>query len=52
MRMPLTPELPFSGNGVIDVEEFVTLMCQRRATTDNDENIREAFRVKLTLYIP
>ena len=34
----------FSGDGVIDFPEFLTMMA-RKMNSDNEEEIREAFRV-------
>ena len=35
----------FSGNGIIDFPEFLTMMARKMKDTDSEEEIREAFRV-------
>ena len=37
--------LLFKGNGLIDFEEFLTMMARKMKDTDTDEEMREAFRV-------
>ncbi|GFS05793.1 calmodulin [Elysia marginata] len=38
-------EVDVDGNGTIDFAEFLTMMSRKRSDTDEDEEIREAFRV-------
>lgn len=35
----------FTGNGIIDFQEFLTMMAKKMKDTDTEEEIREAFRV-------
>lgn len=35
----------FLGNGIIDFQEFLTMMAKKMKDTDSEEEIREAFRV-------
>ncbi|RUS78137.1 hypothetical protein EGW08_014110 [Elysia chlorotica] len=38
-------EVDVDGNGTIDFAEFLTMMSRKRTDGDEDEEIREAFRV-------
>ena len=37
--------ISITGNGTIDFAEFLTMMSRKRTDGDEDEEIREAFRV-------
>jgi calmodulin len=38
-------EVDSDGNGIIDFPEFLTMMARKMKDTDNEEDIREAFKV-------
>ncbi|XP_076096049.1 neo-calmodulin-like isoform X1 [Mytilus galloprovincialis] len=41
----LVNEVDIDGNGIIDFQEFLTMMAKKMKDTDTEEEIREAFRV-------
>ena len=43
-RQPIVPY----GNGTIDFPEFLTLMARKMKDTDSEEEILEAFKVRVT----
>lgn len=38
-------EIDMDNDGTVDFSEFMTMMARRMRTTDNEEEVREAFRV-------
>lgn len=40
-------EVDADGNGTIDFPEFLTMMARKMKDTDSEEEIREAFRVRI-----
>ena len=41
----MVDEVDIDGNGSIDFNEFVAMMCRKMKSADSEEEIKEAFRV-------
>lgn len=45
-------EVDADGNGTIDFPEFLTMMARKMKDTDSEEEILEAFKVRLSAHFP